>query len=80
MTEQNDIFESIVKDLEFDVSDIDDIVDVSKLSIKLLMDNLLDIQDKLMKDGEALRPSNQESRDLHSLRNSIQIELRKRGK
>lgn len=29
MTEQNDIFESMVEDLEFDLSDIDDIIDVS---------------------------------------------------
>ena len=79
MNEQNeiDMFESMVKDIQFDT---DDVVDVTKLSIESLMDNLVDLQTQLLDSGEALHPSTQESRDMHSLRNSIQIELRKRGK
>ncbi len=58
----------------------DDVVDVTKLSTEELMDLISDITDELFNAGQAINPKDQWARDKHSLRNAVQIELRKRSK
>ena len=62
------------------IAEPDDVVDVSKLSTEDLMDLISDITDELFNAGQAINPKDQWARDKHSLRNAIQIELRKRSK
>jgi len=73
-----DDFDSIISGLSFDIPE--DIVDVSKMSIEELVDKLDELNTELFDMGEALKPITQESRDMHSLRNAIQVEIFKRSK
>ena len=54
------------------------VVDVSTLSNQDLIDQGADALQKLLDSGQAINPREQWARDLHSLRNAIQIEMRKR--
>ena len=62
------------------IAEPDDVVDVTKLSTEELMDLISDITDELFNAGQAINPQDQWARDKHSLRNAVQIELRKRSK
>jgi hypothetical protein len=71
-------FDEITKDLVIEVPQ--DIVDVSKMSIYDLLSEYDDLNIELFNMGEAINPVTQKARDLHSKRNAIQVELKKRGK
>ena len=73
-------FEDIVGGLTAEFEDIDtaEIVDVTKLSIKDLLEIIATADEMLLDASQAVRPSEQWARDLHSLRNAAQIEYRKR--
>jgi hypothetical protein len=73
-----DDFDSIISGLSFDIPE--DIIDVSTMSIEELVDKLDELNTELFDMGEALKPTTQESRDMHSLRNAIQVEIFKRSK
>ena len=75
----DDPFFDIVGDLSFDQNP-DDVIDVSKLDILTLTSMLDDLNEKLFEMGQALRPATQEARDMHSLRNAVQVELASRRK
>ena len=62
------------------IAEPDDVVDVTKMSTEELMDLISDITDELFNAGQAINPQAQWARDKHSLRNAVQIELRKRSK
>lgn len=70
-------FDDIVSGLEFDL-DTTDVVDVSKLNIKELLEIITTADELLLDASQAVRPREQWARDLHSLRNAAQIEYRKR--
>jgi hypothetical protein len=74
----DDPFYDIVSSLE--IQEPEDLIDVSKLSVQELLSQFDDINNKLFEMGQALKPSNQEARDLHSLRSAIYVEIQKRGK
>jgi len=74
----DDPFYDIVSNLE--IEEPEDLIDVSKLSIQELLSKFDDINNQLFKMGQALKPTNQEARDLHSLRSAIYVEIQKRGK
>jgi|694.fasta_scaffold118549_5 hypothetical protein len=74
----DDPFYEIVNQLE--IEEPHDLIDVSKLSIQDLLSQFDDINNRLFEMGQALKPSNQEARDLHSLRSAIYVEIQKRGK
>ena len=76
----DDIFASLMADVHLEAVDTSDVIDVSKLSVTDLLDMSADITGELHEDGQALWPKDQYHRDLHSLRNSIQIELLNRKK
>ena len=71
-------FEDIVSGLEFDELDTTDVVDVSKLNIKELLEVITTADEMLLDASQAVRPREQWARDLHSLRNAAQIEYRRR--
>lgn len=73
-------FEDIVGGLaaEFEEIDTDGIVDVSKLSIKELLEVITTADEMLLDASQAVRPREQWARDLHSLRNAAQLEYRRR--
>lgn len=71
-------FDDITKDLVIEIPE--DVIDVTKMSLLDLLSEYDDINLELFKMDEALKPVTQKARDLHSKRNAIQIELRKRGK
>jgi hypothetical protein len=69
-----------------DLTEPTDVVDVSRLDDKALMDLFADTRERLKQDGmysdlQSLgsRESTREERDLHSLRLACLAELRKRG-
>jgi ribosomal protein L29 len=74
----SDDFDNIVAGMSFDIPD--DIINVSEMSIEELVTTLDNLNEELFDMGEALDPKTQESRDKHSLRNAIQIELFRRSK
>ena len=74
----DDPFFDIVHSLEID--EPKDLVDVTKLSIQELLSQFDNINEQLFEMGQALKPTNQEARDLHSLRSAIYVEIQKRGK
>lgn len=69
-----DDFDEIVDRVEWDF-DIEDVVDVTKLSTLQLVELKESIETSLFERMAALNPHDQESRDLHSLRNAVQVEL-----
>lgn len=71
-------FDDIVSGLEFDELDTTDVVDVSKLNIKELLEVITTADEMLLDASQAVRPREQWARDLHSLRNAAQIEYRRR--
>ena len=75
----DDPFFDIVKDLDINIDD-ESVEDISKLQTVEIMLRIDDIERELFETQQALHPSNQRSRDLHSLRNALQIELRRRSK
>jgi len=75
----DDPFFDIVKDLDIQV-DHESVEDISKLETVEIMLRIDDIETELFQSQQALHPSNQRSRDLHSMRNALQVELRKRSK
>lgn len=56
----------------------EDVVDVSTMTNEELLNQGSDILEELLKAGQAINPTTQWARDKHSLRNAIQIEIRKR--
>jgi len=74
----SDDFDNIVAGMSFDIPD--DIINVSEMSIEELVTTLDNLNEELFDMGEALDPKTQESRDKHSLRNAIQVELFRRSK
>ena len=75
----DDVFFHLVKDIEIDF-DYSEIENIKELTTEDIVDRIQDIEYRLFSSSQALHPSNQESRDLHSLRNALQIELRRRSK
>jgi hypothetical protein len=75
----DDPFFDIVKDLDIQI-DHESVEDISKLETVEIMLRIEDIETELFQSQQALDPSNQRSRDLHSMRNALQVELRKRSK
>ena len=74
----DDPFFDIVHSLEID--EPEDLVDVTKLSVQELLSKFDDINEELFEIGQALKPTTQQARDLHSLRSAIYVEIQKRGK
>ena len=72
-----DPFEDIVDGLDITVDETQ-IVDVSKLGIEELISLKTDLEMELYENKQALSPRSQRFRDIHSLRNAIQVELAKR--
>jgi len=73
----DDPFDDIVSGLDIDV-DEDDVLDVTTLSTMELSGLIADLDKDLTEGHEALHPGTQQARDKHSLRNALQVELRKR--
>lgn len=73
----DDLFDQL-KDV-FESVDNEDIVNLTECSEMHLRDRFVDIEDRLKALEQVLWPYNQEARDLHSERNAIQVELRRRG-
>lgn len=73
----DDDFLNIIDGLE--IEEPTDVIDVTTLDNKGLADKLFEIEEKIKANEWILHPNTQESRDLHSLRNAIQVELSKRG-
>ncbi len=76
---EEDPFEDIVAGVDISVDETE-VIDVSKLSMLEMSDILTDLEEKLLRSNQALWPQTQQLRDMTSLKNAIQIELRKRGK
>lgn len=76
----DDPFFDIVNSIEIDIECIDDVVDVTTLSISELVSKFDEINESLFDLGQALRPTTKEARDLHSLRSAIYVEIQKRKK
>jgi len=76
---EEDPFEDIVAGVDISVDETE-VIDVSKLSMLEMSDILTDLEEKLLRSNQALWPQTQRLRDMTSLKNAIQIELRKRGK
>ena len=74
----SDDFDDIVSGLDFDIPE--DIIDVSQMSIEELLEKLDYLNETLFEMNEALNPKTQNARDMHSLRNAVQVELSKRSK
>ena len=76
----DDPFFDIVNNL--DVDDVDDknIIDVTQLSTYDLLSKFDDINNMLFERNEAINPTTQEARDLHSLRSAIYVEIQNRKK
>jgi len=75
-----EIIENLLSDGEIEVDIPEDVLDVSKMSIQELVEIFDDLNQKLFEIGEALNPTNQTSRDMHSLRNAVKLELSMRSK
>ena len=73
----SDPFDDIVNGLDISV-DQTEIVDVSRMDTVALIELKQDLDNELMDSEQALRPVTQDSRDAHSLRNAVQVELAKR--
>jgi len=76
---EEDPFDDIVAGLEIAVDEAE-VVDVSKLSTLDLSDILTDLEGKLLASEQAMWPRTQALRDMTSLRNAVQLELKRRGK
>jgi hypothetical protein len=74
----DDPFESIVNGLELEEPKY--YIDVTKLDIQELLTQFDELNDELFEMEQALRPTTQRARDLHSLRSAIYLEIQKRGK
>ena len=74
----DDPFFEIVNGLDIEIENPHLIQDVTTLDTEEIMTQIFEIEQELFGMGQALHPSNQKSRDLHSMRNALQIELRKR--
>ena len=72
-----DDFDNIIEGLSFE--EPTDVIDVTKLSNVELADKLIEVESTIRDNAWILHPNTQHSRDLHSLRNAIQIEMTKRG-
>lgn len=72
-------FEDIVSDFDIDISvDDEEVIDVTLLTFEELVEFKEYLEQELYAKEEALNPTSQESRDKHSLRNAIQVELSRR--
>lgn len=71
-----DEFDDIIGDLEFDPPP--SIIPVSTLNEFQLSDRLNDLKEELLQRGEALHPTTQTGRDLHSERTAILVEINRR--
>jgi hypothetical protein len=74
----DDPFDSIVDGLELEEPKY--YIDVTKLDIQELLTQFDELNDELFEMEQALRPTTQRARDLHSLRSAIYVEIQKRGK
>lgn len=74
----DDPFESIVNGLELEEPKY--YIDVTKLDIQELLTQFDELNDELFEMEQALSPTTQRARDLHSLRSAIYLEIQKRGK
>lgn len=76
-----DDFDSIVAGLEEELDlDTEDVVDMTTLSIKELLDIATSTEENLLDRLEAVRPRSQWGRDQHSLREAARLELKRRQK
>ena len=74
---EDDPFESIVEGLNLN-TDTSEVIDVTKLSDSELLNLQHVLSDELRDRSEALFPYSQSARDKHSLRNAVQVEIKKR--
>lgn len=74
-----DLFDQIVADLDLEV-DEPDVVNVRTLTSEELFALKGQLEEELLGAKQALRPTSQESRDRHSLRNAVQVEISRRTK
>jgi hypothetical protein len=74
----DDPFDSIVDGLELEEPKY--YIDVTKLDTQELLTQFDELNDELFEMEQALRPTTQRARDLHSLRSAIYVEIQKRGK
>lgn len=74
---EDDPFDFIVDELNLN-TDTSDVVDVTKLSTEDLLNLRHELDEELLNGSEMLNPHTQEGRDRHSLRNAVQLELKKR--
>lgn len=74
----DDPFYEIVSDVHITEPDKEEVLDVSTLSTSELLDMFYHLNLELFEHGQALKPTTQEARDKHSLRNAIQVELASR--
>lgn len=73
---EDDLFAALEADMQN--LDTSNIIDVSKLSILEIADKIAEVTNTLFEMREAIIPRSQKARDLHSLRNALQVELSKR--
>lgn len=80
MTNDDEIFAQMTKGLDSIFDGVEETtIDFTMLDDIGLLTILHENTEKLRSLGQLLNPVTQEARDAHSLRNSAQIELRKRG-
>jgi len=79
MTTADDPFFDIVNNLEIE-DDVKNVVDVSKLTTFDLLSKFDDINNQLFELNQAINPTTQTARDLHSLRSAIYVEIQNRKK
>jgi hypothetical protein len=76
---EEDPFDDIVAGVDISINE-SEVLDVSKLSTLDLSDILTDLEQKLLASEQSLWPRTQQTRDMTSLRNAVQLELKRRGK
>ena len=71
-------FEEIVSGIEIDVDSIEDVIDMTQLSLEELLDLAVSTQENLLDNHQAIFPKEQWARDMHSLRYAARLELIRR--
>ena len=86
----NDSFDEIVSGLDLDTTipelgidladiEMEGVYSITEVSDTELADLRQTLTDMLLDREEFMRPTTQEARDMHSLRNAVEVEMRQRG-
>jgi hypothetical protein len=79
MSLDEDPFDDIISGITLEQLDDDDVINVTNLNTRELIDMRDDITDAIMNNKSLFRNTTEWQRDQHSLRAAIIIELSKRG-